>query len=91
MGPLPTECHILLDAKSMHNILKVCMYIENMIREYLNYLFSLYQYIWKRFEIYINAMTVYCGLFHLLNIILNLLNIHVYMVNILQGYHNYCQ
>ncbi len=31
-------------------------------------------------------MTVYCGLFHSLNIVLNsILNIHIYLINILRG------
>ncbi len=30
-------------------------------------------------------MTICCGLFHLLNTVLNLLNIHIYVVNILGG------
>ncbi len=37
---------------------------------------------------YIEAMMIYYSLFHLLNTILNLLNIHIYTINILQGSHN---
>ncbi len=33
-------------------------------------------------------MTIYSSLFHLLNTVLNLLNIHIYTVNILQGSHD---
>ncbi len=75
--------NILRDAKSMHNILKDCMYTEN---EYLN-LLSSYQY-FKTFLIYIDAMTIYCGLFHLLNTVFNLSNFHIYTVNILRGSDN---
>ncbi len=75
--------NILRDAKSIHNILKDYMYTENIIREYLN-LLSLYQYISKCFD-WLDAMTIYCLLFHLLNTVLNLLNIHIYMFNILLG------
>ncbi len=59
------------------------MYTENIISEYVN-LLLLYQYISK----YIDAMTIYCGLFHLLNTVLNLLNVHIYTVSILRGSHN---
>ncbi len=71
--------NILRDAKSMHNILKSYTYIENIIRDYLN-LLSLHQYI--------DAMTIYCSLFYLMNTVFNLLNIHIYTVNISQGSHN---
>ncbi len=33
-------------------------------------------------------MTIYCSLFHLLNTVFNLLNIYIYMVNILWKSHN---
>ncbi len=33
-------------------------------------------------------MTIYCHLFHLLNTVLNLLDVHTYAVNILRGSHN---
>ncbi len=50
---------------------------------------SLYQYILKSFEINIDAMTIlYYGLFHFLNTVFNLLNIHIYMVNTMQGSNN---
>ncbi len=49
--------------------------------KYLN-LLSLYQYISKSSEIY------QCNHFCLLNTVLYLLNIHIYTVNILRGYHN---
>ncbi len=67
----------------MHNILKGYTYTENTIREYLN-LLSLYQYISKVLK-YIDATTIYYGLFHLLNTVLNLSNIHIYVVNICKG------
>ncbi len=37
---------------------------------------------------YIHAMTIYCGLLHLLNTVLNLLNIYIHTVNIFLGSHN---
>ncbi len=62
--PFLRECHIL----------KRYIYTEIIIREYLN-LLSLYQYISKVLK-YIDAMTIYCILFYLLNTVLNLLKIH---------------
>ncbi len=78
--------NILRDAKSMRNILKDYVWAENIIYEYLNlfHCISIFQKILK----YTDAMTIYCSLFHLLNTVLNLLNIHIYMVNILGGSHN---
>ncbi len=43
--------NILTYAKSIHNILKGYVYIEHIIRKYLN-LLSSYQYISKSFEVY---------------------------------------
>ncbi len=37
---------------------------------------------------YIDAVTIHCIRFHLLNTPLNLLNLHTYTVNILRGCHN---
>ncbi len=59
----------------MYNILKGYMYTEEVIRVYLN-LLLLYQYIYQKVLIYVDAMTmVYCVLLHLLNTVLNLLNV----------------
>ncbi len=76
--------NILRDAEITRNILKCYMYTENVIREYHN-LLSLYRYISKSFEIYRRCDNIYCGLFQLLNSVLNLSNIHIYTVSILRG------
>ncbi len=44
-------------------------------------------YFIKVLKYYIDAATIYCSLFHL-NTVLNLLNTHIYTVNILQESHN---
>ncbi len=60
----------------MYNTLKGYMYKENIFQNVLKYT---------------DAITIYCGLFHLLHTVLNILSIHIYMVNILRGFHNDCQ
>ncbi len=73
----------------MRNILKGYMYAENIfanISIYCHYI-DTFQNILK----YIDTMTTSCGLFHLLNTVLDLLNIHIYTLDILRGSHNNCQ
>ncbi len=86
----PIDCHVTHTQTVYWGMRRACTIYRKVVctQKILFANISIYCHcidIFQKVLKYIDVMTVYCGLFHLSIAVLNILNIHIYTVNILRG------